>query len=496
LYIAAPGVLTNDYDADGDTLSAVLNAGPSHGSLTLNQDGSFNYTSYANFNGADSFTYYANDGTADSALTTVTITINAVNDAPIVSISAPADGSSFTEGDSISFAGTAGDVEEGDLTSSLSWSSDLDGSIGTGGAFSISALSVGTHTITAAVNDAGSLEGLNQIVITITPAPTIVNAYATGEIFVAGTVSGDYTSTHVEGGDVESVTERESGGKPQNRYSYLEHKWTFNVTPGNTVTLYANVWSGGSNDGDSFIFAYSTNDADYIEMFTVNSTDVNLETYAFPPSIQGTVYVRVTDSSQSPGSRALDTIYVDHLLIRSVTQTGDPPAAPTGLSAAATASKQIDLVWTDTADNESGFYIERSPDGTNWSQIDAVSEGVTSYSDTTVSPDITYFYRVRAYNGSGVSSYSNIASATPPVGFSLTALGYKVKGEQTADLTWSGASSEQVDIFRDGNWIATVDNTGTYTDSTGQKGGGSSLYQVCEAGNPANCSNIVQADFD
>src|SRR5207248_1682007 len=58
-------------------------SGPSHGTLTLNQDGSFTYTPAANFSGSDTFTYALNDGVVDSAPATVTITINPVNDAPV-----------------------------------------------------------------------------------------------------------------------------------------------------------------------------------------------------------------------------------------------------------------------------------------------------------------------------------------------------------------------------------------------------------------------------
>jgi hypothetical protein len=65
LVIAAPGVLANDSDVDGDALTSVLVTGPAHGTLTLNANGSFTYTPDANYNGADSFTYKANDGTAD-----------------------------------------------------------------------------------------------------------------------------------------------------------------------------------------------------------------------------------------------------------------------------------------------------------------------------------------------------------------------------------------------------------------------------------------------
>ncbi len=74
LIVAAPGVLANDTDPDGDPLTAVLDAGPANGTLTLNADGSFTFTS--NVEGADSFTYHATDGTADSNVATVSIWVN------------------------------------------------------------------------------------------------------------------------------------------------------------------------------------------------------------------------------------------------------------------------------------------------------------------------------------------------------------------------------------------------------------------------------------
>jgi VCBS repeat-containing protein len=82
LTVAGPGVLGNDTDADGDPLSATLVNGPSHGVLTLNADGSFTYTPAQDFNGADSFTYRASDGANESAVTTVNLSVNPVNDPP------------------------------------------------------------------------------------------------------------------------------------------------------------------------------------------------------------------------------------------------------------------------------------------------------------------------------------------------------------------------------------------------------------------------------
>ena len=79
---AAAGVLDNDDDPDADPLSAVLVNGPSHGSVVLNGDGSFLYTPQADYWGADSFSYKAHDGSLYSGAATVTIGVEAVNDAP------------------------------------------------------------------------------------------------------------------------------------------------------------------------------------------------------------------------------------------------------------------------------------------------------------------------------------------------------------------------------------------------------------------------------
>jgi VCBS repeat-containing protein len=67
--VTAPGVLGNDTDQDGNTLTAVLNAGPTDGTLTLNSDGSFTYSPATASTGQDSFNYHANDGFADSSNT-------------------------------------------------------------------------------------------------------------------------------------------------------------------------------------------------------------------------------------------------------------------------------------------------------------------------------------------------------------------------------------------------------------------------------------------
>jgi hypothetical protein len=89
------------------------------------------------------------------------------------------------------------------------------------------------------------------------------------------------------------------------------------------------------------------------------------------------------------------------------------PAAPSGLSASAASSSQINLSWTDNSSGESGFKIERKTgSGGTYSQITTVSANVTTYSNIGLSEATTYYFRVRAYNAAGNSNYSNEANAT------------------------------------------------------------------------------------
>ena len=319
--------------------------------------------------------------------------------------------------------------------------------------------------------------------------PDIVDDVASGEILGAGTVVNDYTATHDDDGNVQEIRERESGGKPRNRYSYLQHTWQFDVLGGSAVTLFANAYSSGSSDGDSFTFAYSSNGIDFTPMFTVTSTQTsNQQTFALPASTVGTVYIRVTDTDQTAANRALDSIYVDQLYIQSMRVPGDPPTAPTGLMVTETGASSVSLSWADNSADELGFKILRDN-----VLVGTVGSDVTTFVDSSVQPASTYQYQVLAYNGSGESNLSNLVTADTPDGLSLSASGYKVKGKQVVDLSWNG-STGMVDVYRDNSKQMTTANDGAYTDNIGAKGGGSYTYMICiESTN--DCSNAVQVVF-
>ena len=349
-----------------------------------------------------------------------------------------------------------------------------------------------------ATNASGSSASSNVEFATTGSLPAFLDSLATGETSVYGTSSGDYIQTHSDDGSPQAITEVESGGKPSRRHSRLEHTWSIDLPAGTSSTLFSNVYSGGSTEGDEFEFSYSSDGgANWQMAFTVSSTDPNnVQTSLLSQVSAGVLLVRVTDTDSTEGNRILDTVLIDELYVRTETVAGDPPAAPTVLSATPVSSGQVDLAWIDNAVDELGFEIERlAGGGSTWEALDNVGSDTTSYSDISAAPNTSYSYRVGAYNASGASDFSNIASATTPDGISLNASGYKVKGVIHADLSWTNASTANVDIYRDGEMIATVENTGSFTDNTGTKGSGSFSYVICEEGDPSACSNISTVSF-
>lgn len=117
-----------------------------------------------------------------------------------------------------------------------------------------------------------------------------------------------------------------------------------------------------------------------------------------------------------------------------------PPAAPTGLTATAASSSQINLAWTDASTNEAGFKIERCTGAgcSDFAQIATVGANVTSYSNTGLTASTSYSYRVRAYNGAGDSAYSHVASATTPAAPALP--------NAPTNLTASAVSKSQINL--------------------------------------------------
>ena len=165
IHFTGTGTDTEDGDVTASlqwtsNLDGIIGSGASFSMNTLSE-------------GIHIITATATDSGALTGTSSITITVSAPgNTAPTASITAPASGTSITAGDSITFTGTGNDPEDGVLTSSLKWMSNRDGMIGSGGSFSVSSLSEGTHTITITATDSGALTGTDSITVTVLPSST------------------------------------------------------------------------------------------------------------------------------------------------------------------------------------------------------------------------------------------------------------------------------------------------------------------------------------
>ncbi len=137
------------------------------------------------------------------------------------------------------------------------------------------------------------------------------------------------------------------------------------------------------------------------------------------------------------------------------------PTAPSNLVAAAVSSSEIDLNWTNTAVNQSGFEIDRSSDGTNFTPLKNVASTVTSYQDTGLSLSTKYYYRVEATNSLGASPSSNIVNATTLATTPVTTY--------LSSLTWASATTGYGTIQKDKsiNGLTITLNGVTYTKGIG-----------------------------
>jgi hypothetical protein len=172
LVVHAPGVLSNDSDVDGDTLSAHLVGEPLYGTLDLSSDGSFSYMPDADFVGEDGFVYRVSDGSLYSAWVFVTITVSPVNDAPI----ALNDHYSLIQGSSLTISAPgilSNDVDaEGDVLTALLFDDVEHGLLVLNGdgsfTYTPTPSLIGTDAFTYRVSDGEHLSNLATVSFTIT----------------------------------------------------------------------------------------------------------------------------------------------------------------------------------------------------------------------------------------------------------------------------------------------------------------------------------------
>jgi FtsP/CotA-like multicopper oxidase with cupredoxin domain len=173
----------------------------------------------------------------------------------------------------------------------------------------------------------------------------------------------------------------------------------------------------------------NTNQLYYYRVYAVNTVG-DTETSGFPT---------MTASSEPSNVASVGTVQ------------GQPPADPTNMTATAQAGPQVLLSWSDNANNETGFVIERAVGAGAFTPLVTVGArngtGSVSYTDTTVTAGTSYTYRVAAVNSAGLSGYTSsdevtvAGSPASPAPVTATA---QTQGNRNArvTLTWNNVDNE------------------------------------------------------
>jgi autotransporter-associated beta strand protein len=226
-----------------------------------------------------------------------------------------------------------------------------------------------------------------------------------------------------------------------------------------TATMATNqislTWADNSDNETGFQIERSlTSDGGFAIIGTVGAGITDFNDTGLPAS--SVFYYRVA-ATNSVGSSPYSSV------VAGTTVPPPPPSAPTGLTAAVGIGAQINLTWTDTATNETGFKLQRKTGaGGTYSQIAAFAANTTSYADIGLAGNTTYYYRLSATNFGGDSALSNETNATTPVIGNVTLTGSDALGSSSFDTAgkWNNAQvpSATNDYFTAGNMLRTPNN--------------------------------------
>ena len=430
LTIAAPGVLSNDSDADGPSIHAVLVGGPAHAaSFALNANGSFTYVHDGSESTTDSFTYKANDGSLDSNVATVTITVNPVNDAP----AAANDAYSVDERGTLNVAapGVLGNDTDPDSPSihavlvtgpahATSFTLNANGSF----SYVHDGSETTTDSFTYKANDGSLNSNIATVTITVNPvddAPVAVNdGYSVNE---GGTLSVPAPGVLANDSDVDSAS----------IHAVLvtgpTHAASFTLNPNGSFTY---VHDGSETTGDSF--TYKANDG---------SLDSNVATASI-----------VINPVNDPPVAVNDSFTVAEGGTLAITAPGvlgnDTDAEGTALTAALVTAPAHAASFTfnpdgsftyvhDGSETLSDTFTYRASDGAAFSNVATVTIAVTPVNDAPTANNDAY--TVGVHQTLNVSTPGVLANDTDPESNPLTAILVTGPSQGTLTLNPNGSFS-------------------------------------------------------
>jgi hypothetical protein len=232
-------------------------------------------------------------------------------------------------------------------------------------------------------------------------------------------------------------------------------------------------WQDKSDDEEGFKIEQRVGTSGFYSQ--IGTVSAGVLTFQITGLTCATIYYYRVRANNSAG----DSDYSNEANAPTSACPAEVPTAPSGITATAISETQAFIYWQDESDNEEGFKVERKlGSGGTYAEVGTSGTGITSYRDSGLACASTYYYRVRAYNGTGNSSYSgevsvptHVCSGVIPVSPSTLAAG-AVSSSQI-DLTWQDNSNNE-NIFKierktgsGGTWAqvaVVVNNTQSYSD--------------------------------
>ena len=447
---------------------------------------------------------------------------------PIVTITSPTSNPTYSTSSSpLSIGGTASDNIG---VTQVTWSNDRGGSGTCSGTTSWSASNItlysGVNVITVTARDSAGNTGTDTLTVTYTPpdptppaAPTnlTANAVSSSQIDLDWDDNTELDLSHYNvhrstniGGPYSQVATNVTLSQHSDTGLSASTTYYYVVTAVDT----ASNESGYSNEASDTTYApdlppaaptdltanavsSSQIDLDWDDNTEPDLSHYNVHRSTTPGDPYSQVATNVTLSQHSDTGLSASTTY--YYVVTAVDTASNEsgysneasdttgPAAPTNLTATAGSSSRIDLQWTDNANDEDGFRIERKISGGAYEEITTVSPDVTRYYDIGLDSSETYTYHVCSYKGDCNSTWSNEATQSPlPVAPSgLTA----ISGNGVVDLSWMDNTEtdfHHYDVYRSltsGSGYSKINSSdvsvSNYTDNTVTNG--TTYYYIVKA---------------
>jgi PKD repeat protein len=327
-----------------------------------------------------------------------------------------------------------------------------------------------SYTLSYTVNGAGG----ESSIITLSTSETSTLYYK-----INGVSAGDTVNVNIKDS---SQTPQENVGKVYIDHLYIESGGSGGGTNDNILTWNASIDDGTGADDVTHYNVYKSDSTSWSS--TGSITADNSLTYSYIDSSAGTAdttqwWYKVT-AVDSGGLESEDS--------NSAQEPGTTNSPPTA-------------VFIYTTSELTATFIDQSTDSDGtiaiWSWDFGDGNSSTAQNPTHIYATAgTYTVTLTVIDDDGaIGTTTQSVTVTSSSGITLSATGYKVKGRHHADLEWSGATSSNVDIYRDGEKIITTENDGLYTDNTGNVGSGSYTYRIFYDDGTETWSNEATVTF-